>query len=201
MRNTIERAFRAPVRDVYSAWEVATIAHECPNGGTYHVCDDNVIVELPEGTGKGEPSTIIVTALHFAAMPIIRYELGDLVTRGPARCACGSPFTTLRSIQGRIIDFFDLPSGRRLYPYEISSLIDEMVFRCVRWYSFEQERTDRIVARLVLRSSVQAEEVASSLEEVRSFLGPSVELEIQYLDDVPIQTDRKFGVFRSLLKP
>ena len=43
------------------------------------------------------------------AMPLIRYRLGDVATRGPDRCTSGAPFSTIRGIQGRMHDWFVLP--------------------------------------------------------------------------------------------
>ena len=129
MRARIEKVFGAPVRDTYSGYELGMIAWECPNGGTYHVCDDNVIVEILKEDGHslavspGESGQLIGTNLHFAAMPMIRYQLGDIVTRGPDQCACGAPFTTLTAIQGRMNDFFPLADGRVLHPYLIGSAV------------------------------------------------------------------------------
>ncbi|MEO8577077.1 MAG: hypothetical protein ABI556_10270, partial [Gemmatimonadales bacterium] len=126
-RTRIERAFATTVRDVYAAWELGLMAYECRMGGTYHTCDDNVILEVRRRdggcAGEGESGEVIGTSLHYAAMPFIRYEIGDVATRGPDRCACGSPFHTLRAIDGRTQDYFRLPDGRLLHPMEITSII------------------------------------------------------------------------------
>lgn len=67
--------------------------------------------------GEGKSGEVVGTSLNYAAMPFIRYELGDVVTRGPERCACGSPFSTLAVIQGRVVNYFPLPDGRVLHPW------------------------------------------------------------------------------------
>ncbi len=46
MRGCIEKAFCAPVFDMYGAHEFNLLAWECPNKEIYHVCDDNVILEI-----------------------------------------------------------------------------------------------------------------------------------------------------------
>src|SRR5207247_3047147 len=92
-RRTIEEAFAAPLYDVYGAHEFNLLAWQCPASGDYHVCDDNVIVEIVGGDGRpvqdGETGEIVATALHSYTMPFVRYRTGDLAARGPGPCACG----------------------------------------------------------------------------------------------------------------
>jgi phenylacetate-CoA ligase len=132
-------------------------------------------------------------------MPLIRYELGDVVTRGPEFCACGSPFTTLSAVQGRMVDYFRLPDGRVMHPYEISKIIWETAFRLIARYQMVQESLTRIVARVMLRADADRAEVDAIFEKVRPLLGPEVEFVIEYVDDIPPGPQGKFGVYRSLL--
>jgi phenylacetate-CoA ligase len=132
-------------------------------------------------------------------MPFIRYKLGDVVTRGPERCACGSPFSTLSAIQGRVVDYFPLPDGRLLHPYQISAIVWETAFRCIRQYQLVQERTDRIVARIALLSERYRDEVVAEMRRVENLLGPEVELVVEFVEDIPTGPRGKFGVYRSLV--
>lgn len=202
MRARIEHVFRAPVRDVYASWELALMAHQCRKGGPYHVADDNLIMEVMRDgrdVGEGESGDVVATSLQFAAMPFIRYELGDVVTRGPESCPCGSPFTTLSAIQGRMVDYFRFPDGRVMHPYEISRIIWETAFRCISQYQMIQETPRKIVASVVLRSDADRPEVVAIFEKVRPLLGRDVDLVVEYLDNIPLGIKGKFGVYRSLV--
>jgi len=204
MRSKMESVFGAPVRDVYSCWELALIGYECHAGGAYHVCDDNLILEvLCDGDpveGAGESGEVVGTSLNYAAMPFIRYELGDVVTRGPDRCACGSPFSTLSAIQGRVVVYFPLPDGRVIHPYDISAIIWETAFRYMRQYQLVQERSDRIVAHISLVSEQHRHEVLAAMRRVEDLLGPLVQLVVQFVEAIPPGPRGKFGVYRSLVQ-
>jgi phenylacetate-CoA ligase len=206
MRAQIERVFGAPVRDTYSAYELGMIAWECPDGGTYHVCDDNVIVEVLKEDGEslallpGESGELIGTSLHFAAMPMIRYQLGDIVTRGPERCACGAPFTTLTAIQGRMNDFFPLADGRLLHPYLIGTAVWQPSLEWMHQYQVIQERRDRVLMRIVPSRDPTASDVAKLRRVVGDVLGPLVELDVQLVDDIPEEAHGKFRIYRSLVE-
>jgi phenylacetate-coenzyme A ligase PaaK-like adenylate-forming protein len=107
-RGHCEQAWSAPVHDVYAATETAGIASPCL-AGRRHTYDDLVILEPVDEQGRlvhdGEPAhRLLVTVLFSRTIPLIRYELTDSVTLGPAGCRCGRPQRTLLGIQGRTED-------------------------------------------------------------------------------------------------
>lgn len=202
-RARIERAFDTTVRDVYAAWELGLMAYECRMGGMYHTCDDNVILEVRRRDGSyardGESGEVIGTSLHYAAMPFIRYEIGDVATRGPDRCKCGSPFQTLRAIDGRTQDYFRLPDGRLLHPMEITSIIRDAVFRSMRQYQIVQETRQRVVAHVIAVSDEAKPDIEEAFRKVEQFLGPGVSVSVDWVDEMPPGPGGKIGEYRSLV--
>jgi len=201
-RARIEKVLGAPVRDVYAAWEFGLMAYECGAGGPYHTCDDNVILEVRhdgKAAGAGESGEVIGTSLHYAAMPFIRYEIGDVATRGPEACGCGGPFGTLLAIHGRTQDYFQLPDGRVIHPMLITGIIRETVFRSMKQYQIIQETPARIVARVVLRSSDSRSDVENVFRKVEAFLGSGVVVSVEYVEDIPPGAGGKLGEYRSLV--
>jgi phenylacetate-CoA ligase len=199
MRSAIESAFGTPVRDTYSCYELGLIAWECPAGGTYHVCDDNAIVEIEREDGKAS-GELIGTSLHFAAMPIIRYRLGDIVTRGPDRCACGSPFSTLSWIEGRTIDYFSLPDDSLLHPHLIAGAVWERGFAWMHQYQVVQERRDRVVMRIIPKREPTREEIADVERAGGEVVGPQVQFVHLLVEEIPDAPSGKFCAYRSLVK-
>lgn len=107
-RDGFAQAFGVPVFDDYSTEELGRVAAECPHG-SYHVFDE--LVHLEEVDGR-----LVGTNLNEWAMPILRYDQGDLGTLAPPGCACGSPRPILAGFEGRRGDAFHLPDGRVLTP-------------------------------------------------------------------------------------
>jgi phenylacetate-CoA ligase len=152
LRRRIER-LGAPIHDTYGANEVNLIAWQCPRGaGTYHVCDDALVVEVlgpgDRPVAVGEQGEVVVTSLHAHAMPVLRYRLGDVAVRGPDRCPCGAPFSTLLAIGGRTFDTFALENGVALHPWEILAAIDAQL-GWVRSCQMVQTARDAIELRVV----------------------------------------------------
>lgn len=208
MRRQIGDGFGAPVRDIYGTHEFNLLAWECREGGDLHTCDDGVILEVLREDGRpaepGERGEVVATNLHRYAMPLIRYRLGDIVTQGPARhwsrCACGLPFSTIRQVQGRMIDYFPLPDGRVLHPYEIVTRVVLGPNPWIRQYQLTQERIDRIVLRIVPAGAAPADQVAALRDSIARLLGPTVTFEVSLVEKIPLETTGKFRVSRSLVR-
>jgi phenylacetate-CoA ligase len=162
LRNRIA-SLGSPIRDVYGSNEFNLLAWECPAGaGTYHVCDDSVVLEVLDPDGRpvdvGQTGEVVVTGLHSFAMPFIRYRIGDLAVKGPSRCPCGSPFSTLLEIHGRTIDIFHLAGGIKLHPWTIHNAVRPWL-GMVRQASLVQTAPDRLEYLVVAtREMGQAEE-------------------------------------------
>ncbi|MGH7799095.1 MAG: phenylacetate--CoA ligase family protein [Thermodesulfobacteriota bacterium] len=202
MRHQITKAFGTPVFELYGSHEFNLIAWECKRTGELHTCDDNLILEVVnEGrpAGIGERGEVVGTNLHSFAMPFIRYRLGDIVTKGLETCQCGQPFSTIRAIQGRMIDYFPLPGGRVLHPYEILAILRLDAASWIRQYQLIQEREDRIILKVVPSTTPQPQKIASVEESVTALLGRGVEFQVVLVPEIQLEPSGKFRVLRSLV--
>lgn len=88
--------------NLYGAIEVGTIAFRCPYGHL-HLIINNAYVEILDKNTLGDTTegSIVVTGLKNAAMPFIRYWLGDTVATEKNRCLCGCELPVLNIIAGR----------------------------------------------------------------------------------------------------
>ena len=81
-RALLESTFGAKVADFYSTPEQGLIAYSTPGMAGYRSLNDEFVVESVHGApGKAGPGRLIVTDLVPGAMPLIRFDTGDLVTR------------------------------------------------------------------------------------------------------------------------
>ena len=202
MRVRIRSGWRAPVYELYASHETRLIGWECPSQGGLHTCDDAVILEvLRDGrpVGMGERGEVVVTALHSYAMPFIRYRLGDIVTRGEQSCPCGLRFGTIRTIQGRMLDFFHLPGGRWVHPYEILEGIANDRIEWISQHQLVQERVDRIVLSFVPVGDVPAARIAEFERFATGVVGPGVEICVQPVSEIRPGEGDKFRISRSLV--
>ena len=102
----------------YTCEEAGWLALQCPKHDHLHVFTANVILEILDPQGQpcpvGTPGRVLVTALHSQAMPLIRYEIGDIAEWGPP-CDCGINLPVIKRIWGRDNQSIQTPDGRSRY--------------------------------------------------------------------------------------
>ncbi len=197
MRERVEGAFGVPVYDVYGSHEFNLLAWQCKASSSFHTCDDGVIVEvLKDGrpARPGERGEVVATGLHSFAMPLIRYRLGDVVTKGEGACGCGQPFSTVESIQGRAYESFALPGRPPVYSFELWSAV-RAAASWVSVYQLAEERPRRFVLRVVPRVTPSEGERAALAEALRAALGPGVESEVRLVGEIPAGAAGKLRAF------
>jgi phenylacetate-CoA ligase len=201
-RRILEECFGASVHDTYGATECNLAAWECPQTGRYHVCDDGIVLEICRDgvqVSPGQSGEVVITSLHSLTMPVIRLALGDTAVAGFGPCSCGSPFSTIQELQGRIIDFLALPDGREVHPFE---LLNEIVLAAGEWISQHQliqEEAGRFRLLIVPRRPAASEELACLHTNFLKKAGTGVHLQVDLVEQIPNDAAGKFHFCRSLV--
>lgn len=202
-RREIAESMRVKVFAVYGMSEFNLLASQCPAGAGFHVCDDNVVLEVlgPDGreVGPGGTGEVVATALHAWTMPFVRYRTGDLATRGASRCACGAPWTTLAAIRGRAVDLLKLPDGREIHPYRITGGIADGDEASIVQHQLVQERRNRVVLTIATRGTPSTDLLARLRAIGERELGPAVAFEVQTVDAFACPPGTKFPPYVSRL--
>jgi phenylacetate-CoA ligase len=118
--------------DVYAATETAGIASPC-SFRNRHIYEDLVIVEaVDQGCSPVATGTVgdrlLVTVLFSRTLPLIRYEMSDLVSVGGRGCPCGRSFALLNGVEGRVEDVLLLPGLKgqvSVHPNVFHNVLDE----------------------------------------------------------------------------
>jgi phenylacetate-CoA ligase len=114
-RRVIEQVFDCKVTNRYGCEEVSLIACECERHSGLHINSDGVYVEfLRDGqpVAPGEPGSVVVTDLTNRAMPIIRYQIGDVAVPSANNCSCGRGLPLLDRVEGREADYVVTADGQ-----------------------------------------------------------------------------------------
>lgn len=124
-RDAIERAFRAPIVGLFGQAERLVSASQC-EAGSYHIALVDGFVEgefgrLPQRT----PS--LITTLMNRVMPLIRFQLGDVIKVEPgATCACGRTLPLMAPVVTKHDDWVETPSGRRVSPSALTWALKDL---------------------------------------------------------------------------
>ncbi len=123
-KQQIASVFGVPVYNVYSTSDDGMLACDCPQGGL-HICEDNVIIDIVDGSGKllpmGQEGQVAVTNLHNYAMPRLRFLTGDKAALVDAPCECGRTGKRLVGLTGTKHTLYTAPDGR-LVPSRVVAL-------------------------------------------------------------------------------
>jgi phenylacetate-CoA ligase len=182
-RKTLEAAFQARVLDIYGSTEMKEVAWECLAGGM-HLNADVVRLEVLAPDGEASPpgveGDIVVTSLVNAAMPLIRFRIGDRGILSEGRCGCGVALPLIGVVTGREAEMLDL-GGDRLSPYVLTSAL-EQVRGLVRYQVLQMAPTSLSV-KAVLAEGVDPEAAAVEVRRViaRAVSSP-LEVEVGFVD-------------------
>lgn len=197
-KERLVRTFGGPVIRYYGSNEVTGLAFECEHG-QYHIADEHVIVETVDDTGRrvwDEPGRILVTDLENHAIPVLRYEIGDvgLLTKTP--CRCGRTAQVLAELGGRRQDVVRSRSGRTIPAIYFASRYRDL--RGIRQYQVVQRTLDEVLVKFVAsgpEAEVESEQICS---EIRRLLGSEVRVSTDRRDTIPVSARGKLRLVVGL---
>ena len=130
MRRRIEQVFGVPLFQNYGLIEIGLVAVRCNEGERYHVHGEHCLVEIVDDQGQacppGEVGHILVTGLNNMAMPLVRYDTGDLATAASGPCPCGRTLPSFGPIKGRYRRIAFLPPGTWDYWMAFQRTLEDM---------------------------------------------------------------------------
>jgi phenylacetate-CoA ligase len=122
LRARLEEAFGVRPYDFYATTE-GLWGNDCPER-SLHLFDDMCVVENVNDAGEpvspGEVgSRLLVTNLFNRTLPLIRFEVSDLVAVEPEPCPCGRSLLRVRSLEGRAEEVLDV-GGVTVHPLQFA---------------------------------------------------------------------------------
>lgn len=131
LRERLDRVFGVTILDNYASGECPFLSNGCPTHPGTHVNADWVVFEVVDDAGRAVPdgeagAKVLVTNLCNLVQPIIRYEIGDVVTMATNRCGCGSQMPRIERIDGRAADAFLVGNPEK--PKRLSAILFQHAF-------------------------------------------------------------------------
>jgi phenylacetate-CoA ligase len=202
-RAAITAALGVPVFDEYSSFETLQITYECSRGGR-HIAEDLLYVEVVDDDGAPVPDgvegRIVCTAFHERAMPLIRFNLGDLGVIDPEPCSCRRRFRTMRVTKGRANDSITLPDGRRLFADRFLIMVVE--HPGVAGMFVRQDAAGAVQVNVAPDGTVPVEEVLTTVREViLKQARQEFALEVVPVDHIPLTPGGKARFLESAYQP
>ena len=202
-RRIIEDAFGCKVFDKYGSREFSGIAYECEAHAGHHIVAEGYIVEiLKDGrpAQPGEIGEIVITDLNNCCLPFIRYRIGDLgeAMDNSRPCACGRGLPRIGKIEGRVQSIIIGAEGQYVPGTFFAHLLKDYD-HAIRHYQVVQEQRGSITFKVVKGSRFTSEAMEEVLRTLRTFLGASMQIDVEYVAEIPlIRTGKRLAAVSRL---
>jgi len=194
-RRSIEEVFGSKVTNRYGCEELSLIACECEQHNGLHINADNVYVEVlrPDGSpcAPGEAGAVVVTDLVNRAMPLIRYQVGDMAALSERKCPCGRGLPLLERIAGRIADYVVTPSGEMVSGISLTENF-AMLVPGIAQLQIIQERIDHFVFKIVRGADWAQISTSQIAELVSDRFGTNVTYACEFVDRIAQEPSGKY---------
>lgn len=207
MRKRIEQTTGASVEQSYGLNEIGLVGARCASG-RYHVYIDHCVVEVVDENGQpcdhGTVGRLVVTSLTNAAMPLFRYDTGDLAMAVSGTCPCGRTLPSFGAIAGRYSRIAYLPEGTLSAAGALRDALEAlpaMVLGNLRQFQIHQYR-DRSFELRVLAVGMMPAEFEERLRKAWSAAtADAYPLHIVRVDSIARSPGGKFQDFTSDFMP
>ncbi len=194
-RKRIEEVFACHVTDRYGCEEVSLIASNCEKSEGMHVNADCLFVELIDAAGNlckpGEQGRIVITDLCNRAMPMIRYEVGDMAVWSEKPCSCGRTLPMFSSLAGRVADYVVTKNGEYVSGISLTENFACLVSG-VAQLQIVQEEVDRFTFNIVKAPDFGESSIEGIRELVAKRFGDDARFEIVFKDRIPPEPNGKY---------
>ncbi|WP_346243615.1 hypothetical protein MKZ19_19880 [Shouchella clausii] len=192
-RETISKAFNCNSYSRYANMENGVLAQDTPNQpNTFIINEANYYIEIldmttDEPAREGEVGRIVVTDLYNYAMPMIRYDTGDIGSL--TMCRVGNvEKKAITDFGGRKIDIVFDVNGSIISPHKIS--VSFWSFSELKQFQFVQEASDSYKVLLVPYNEFNREkELKNTLKEI---VGENAKIEIEIVSSIPSLKSGKY---------
>lgn len=191
-RSTLKKVFGCNVISLYSNQENGMLAIECNSNKEFHLNNASYIFEVlkidkDEPADAGELGRIVVTDLYNYAMPLIRYDTGDLTVR-KERSDCDMQGEVVERIEGRKVDVVYDTNGKALSPHAITNGL----WRFDQLRQFQLIQKSRCKYELTVNDPDDAYSDEEMISTCKEFFGKDAKILIKRVSDIPVLASGKF---------
>jgi phenylacetate-CoA ligase len=179
-REYIESVMDAPVYNKFGASEVGPVALSCEHSDAMHINTESIIVETDDD-GK-----LYVTNIRNHAIPIVRYQIGDVVEledSSPQPCDCGATLPRIEAIRGKMNDLVVTTNGTYLDPYFFVDLMDRGP--AVETFKIVQHEDRSLEFMMIPETAPDGDEIARHVTDGLAAVDDELPVTVDLVEEVP----------------
>lgn len=196
----IEKGFGQQPVNAYAASEAICIALQRRVGPGLSLMEDENVVEIldeqDQSVAAGRSGRVVLTNLSNLAIPIIRYDMRDMVTRGHRED--GERFEPILGVDGRVNDALPIRSANGAVDSIHPVVLSEFFVPGIQKFQFVGRSPEEVSIRYMASRSVD-DEVRRAFRKILDLknAAPSVCVGITRVEALPV--DEKTGKFRLVV--
>lgn len=184
-REKIESVFSCSIYNRYGCREFGPIAHECDEHNGLHMNLEHLYIEFLDPhdnkvTNGDESSKIVITDLDNYAMPLIRYEIGDIGEILENKCNCGRNLPLIK-VEGRTFDVIIGTNGNRLGG-TFWTLLFRTYINGVEEFQVIQESKEKIRINIVTTNEFNNNDLILLKNKIHKCCGSDMDINFKLVD-------------------
>jgi phenylacetate-CoA ligase len=199
-RDRFRNIFGCNTLNTYGSQEIGSIAWECPKQyHNLHIDMETVLINYRDIVSQptGKIGSLIVTNLESFVMPFIRYDLGDqILLPENDKCPCGATLPLLGQVFGRNDDILDF-RGQKYYFNFFYNIFQKINSPYIKKYKVVQTKKGIIEFRILLFQDNEETRTKCIFDLESAFKNYFSPVTIRFVDDFPLQPNRKFKVLEK----
>lgn len=153
----------------------------------------NCIVEIlkmdsDEPADDNELGRIVVTDFTNYAMPMIRYDVGDVAMRGDI--AANGELLSIKHLAGRKTDLIIRTDGKAIDLWNSFPICIYYSPKIKQWQFIQKDATTYLLKICPSDDTVRADE-PTFIQSMKDVLGQDADITIEYLDEIPVLSSGK----------
>lgn len=181
----IEEQFKCTAYNQYLSSERVVTAFECGEHKGMHIDIERGVLEIVDENlqllPEGHPGKIIATGFHNFAMPLIRYEIGDVGMLSTSPCPCKRSLPLLKSLEGRTSEVLRY-KDKCIYPAPLSVAFQR--FKTARECQIIQEKEGELILNIVKRESFAEDDRRGIIEYLHNLIDKDLDIKINFVGSI-----------------
>jgi phenylacetate-CoA ligase len=159
--------------------------------GVFEVLDNN---DQPAKEGR-----LVVTSFTTQGTPLIRYDIEDRIELSDEICDCGNNNPMVKQILGRIDDYVFSKETGKINLGNVSNTLKDV--KGIVKFQAIQESLESIVLKIVIDNDVFSQKDKKQfLMNWKDRVGNSIKLDLEFVDDIPVEKSGKFRMVKNNIK-
>lgn len=201
-RENLKKVFNCNIVSRYANEENGIMGQECVTNQEIHLNTADYYFEFlkldeDKPARKGELARIVVTDLYNYALPMIRYDTGDLAIVGESECNIKT--NVIKEIFGRRVDMIFNTKGETLSPHSITN--NMWGTKNIKQFKFIQTNKKEYKILINPDKDFKKEEGEKELKEkFIKLLGKDAIIAFEYTDEIPVLASGKRKYIENLYR-